>query len=159
MQTTLQTRNETYFKNIEKLSLRRKTVYNLIKKYGELTAQEITVKMVFIKTVKKNGKAKRIFGINNVSGRLTELSNLFLIKSIGVKLNEKTQCPNTIWQITTPDEQIDSVNKEYVKLTEQKDKLVNDYHLLLSDLSKDLIEKRVKVLNNKIKALETVIII
>ena len=139
--TAIQNRNESFFIDTEKFSARRKTVYNLIKDYGKLTSQEV--------------KAKMVLGVNQVSGRITELKDSFYIKEAGSKFNETSRKPNTLWAVTGYDERIDLINFEFIKLRNERDVLINDLNLLnLSKMTKERLLKRVKQIDKLIFNLE-----
>ncbi len=141
--TAIQNRNECFFTNAETLGARKKTVYKIIESYGKLTAQEI--------------KEKMVLGVNQISGRLTELSDLYLIKESGSKFNEKSDRPNTLWEITTPDERIDMVNTAFINLRSERDTLINDLNLLnLSQITRDRTFKRVRTIDKQIFNLENI---
>ena len=140
VKTSIENRNNAYFQNIEKLSQRRKTVYKLIENYGQLTAQEI--------------KEKMVLGINQVSGRISELQELFLIKSVASKINNRSNKKNTVWSITTKNERNDLINAKYVELRNKRDILINDLNLKISKTSKYLLKKEINKINTLISNLE-----
>ena len=117
-QISINNRNNSFHSQIEKFSMRRKTVYNLIKSYERLTAQEI--------------KSKMVLGVNQVSGRITELRETFWIVYAGSKKGESKKS-NTIWRVTTPEERQKLVENELKSLIWEKSLL--EYDLNTSDLS------------------------
>jgi len=141
--TAIQNRNESFFIDTEKFSARRKTVYNLIKNYGHLTTQEVRSKMVL--------------GANQVSGRITELKELFYIKEDGSKFNEVSRKGNTLWTLTGYDERIDLINSKYAELINEYKTLENDLNLAnLSKTTKQRTLKRMEKINKLIFNLENI---
>lgn len=141
--TAIQNRNEAFHINTEKLSLRRKTVYKIIKTYGLVSAQQI--------------KDKMRLGVNQVSGRITELKEMFLIKEEGSVLNRNTNVRNTLYAVTTKDEQVDLVNARYQELVDEKKSLENDYHLGVSEYGLEAIKNRIKKIDKKINVLSKIL--
>jgi hypothetical protein len=134
-------RNESFFAKIEEFSLRRKTTYQLIKTYQPITTQEL--------------KRKMLLGVNQVSGRVTELAQSFYIKPVGTKINEHSKMPNTLWAITTPDERIDLMNAAYVKLIDEQDTLINHLNVTEPSISvKITLKKRIAQITKIISQIE-----
>ena len=78
-----------------------------------------------------------------------------LIVEFGSKENRWTNYNNTSYQvIKNENERIDLINKKFVEYRNAKDKLINDYNLKLSDLSKTLIQKEINKIQKKINYLE-----
>ena len=136
MSASIQNRNESFFNSIEKLSLRRKTVYKLIQRYKLITSQQI--------------KEKMKLGFNQVSGRITELKEMCLIIEGGSVLNKESNTKNTLWRLTNKEERINLVNKRYVALVDEQKALENDYHLFLSEHSLKVIKKRISKIKKQI---------
>lgn len=137
----IQNRNEAFHLKVDDLGLRRKTVYKLIETYGPITSQEV--------------KEKMRLGVNQVSGRVTELAARFFIKAEGSKVNNKSNCSNTLWVVTTPNERINLINAEFIHLRNERDELVNDLNLTeLSEVAKEIVRKRVAKIDAKIETLE-----
>ena len=139
-QTSLNNRNESFYSQIEKFGIRRRTVYNLIQEYGELTAQEI--------------KSKMVLGVNQVSGRITELKELFYIVPVGSK-NGVSRVKNTIWRVTAPVERDSLIHEELINLSIEKHNLefdINNY--FISNGLKEMGVKRLTKINELIKKLE-----
>lgn len=132
-------RNDAFHSNLEKLSQRRKTVYRIIKNYGQITASQI--------------KDKMMLGINQVSGRITELKKMCLIVEVGSVKNEKSNTNNTLYRTTTKNEQIDLINKRYQELIDEQKELENDYNLGLSNYSLEVIKKRISGIKKEINQL------
>ena len=139
MQSSTQNRNGVYFSQIEKLKGRRKTVFKLIKTYGFISAHQIAKKMRL--------------SLNCVSGRLTELKDMFLIVEAAKIHNDKTKVLNTLWRVVRQDERTDLVNAKYQELINTRDGLINDFNLNISDITKEVLEKELKKINKKIEML------
>ena len=143
MNAAIQNRNESFFIDTEKFSARRKTVYNLIRDYGALTAPQI--------------KAKMVLGINQVSGRITELKDSFYIKEAGSIMNEKSNKPNTLYKVTGENERIDLINATFIDLRNERDILINDLNLLnLSQITRERTKARIKKIDSQIFNLENI---
>lgn len=140
---TTQVRDFTYQSIIEELPLRRKTVLKLIRDYGGLTAQELREKM-------------RI-GVNQVSGRVTELADELLIVQAGIKINPVSRKPNTIWRVTTPSERERIAVQEISNLISIVDDLSLDYELVENSYSKELIISKMNYFRNKIEKLQAIL--
>jgi len=137
----LQNRNESFYSQIKKFSLRRKTVYELLQDYGPLTTHNIKDKMRLSK--------------HQVSGRITELKDSFFIKPVWSKLNEVTNVINTVWMVTTPEERNVLITSKLLKLENEQDILQNDINsLYISKTAKELIVKRMKKIDKLIKTLK-----
>ena len=134
-------RNAAYHSIVDKLPEKRKLIFELIKENKQCTAQELS--------------EKYLLPINEITGRITELKDFCLIVEIDSKDNRWTGCKNTTYQvIQTEDERINLINKKFVQYRDAKDKLINDYNLHLSDISKELLNKEIKKLQTKINHLE-----
>lgn len=140
----IQNRNESYFKIIDNLPQKRQLIYQIIKEIQPCTLSEI--------------QEKYLIPPNEISGRITELKNAFLISETGSKKNRWTGHKNTIYSaVVDLNTRIDLINLEYSKLIESKDKLLNDYHQNISDLSKEMIERSINKIQSKIKGLENIL--
>lgn len=139
MGIAIQNRNDAFHSNIEKLSQRRRNVYRIIRNYGQITASQI--------------KDKMRLGINQVSGRITELKKMCLIIEVGSVKSEKSNVNHTLYRITSKNEQIDLVNKRYQDLINEQKELENDYHLGLSKHSLEIIKKRISGIKKEINQL------
>tara|TARA_R110002096_G_scaffold423748_1_gene631197 strand:+ start:2364 stop:2732 length:369 start_codon:yes stop_codon:yes gene_type:complete len=119
MNTAIQNRNQSFFNSVEKMSLRRKTVYKIIEQYGLITSQQI--------------KEKMKLGINQISGRVTELKQMCLVVEGGSFVNEKSNVHNTLWRLVKSEERINLINARYAALVDEQKQLENDYHLGVSE--------------------------
>lgn len=101
---------------------------------------------------------KTFLPINEITGRITELKEFFMIKECGTKINPHTDKGNTQYRaIMDPDERIDKINARFVELRSKKESLELDYILNLGDLTRSMINKEIKRINSKIKKLENLI--
>lgn len=138
--TTIQNRNNAFFDKIDTLSDNRKQVYNIINAHGSLTAIAIASEL--------------LWSINQVSGRLTELAEMFLIKPNGSIVNNYSNCKNTVWTIVNSnDERINLINSKYAQLVNERDEITNDINLQLSIFTKETALKRIAKINKQIKYL------
>lgn len=96
-----------------------------------------------------------VLGVNQVSGRITELQDSYHIKESGSKFNYQTRKPNTLWQIITPFERNDLINLAFIKLRNERDVLINDLNLLnLSQITRGRTLKRINAIDKQIFKLE-----
>lgn len=140
MELSIKHRNETYEKIKEKLSESRRVVYESIADLGQTDLDTICFNLNRTK--------------NELSGRITELKFYGLIKEVGDNISSRSNNKVTLYTLTTPEEQIEIVNKTFVELREKSDSLVNDYNLGLSKFSINLIKREIRKINAKIKQLE-----
>jgi DNA-binding Lrp family transcriptional regulator len=139
METTILNRN-TAFKEIQdKLPKRRKYIYELIQAIGIVSPQEIC--------------EKYSFKSNEISPRFTELRNSGYIKIVGSRLSKRSNKYNAVYRITTEEERIEIINKKYQELIDQKNKLINDLNLGLSELTKSTVKKHIYKIDNIISSL------
>lgn len=136
-------RNQAYFQKVENLSLNRKTVFEMIKKNNPITAQELSIML--------------LWNINQISGRITELSEMFLIKATGTKLNSYSNCENTAWTvIANNQERVDLITAKFKELEQERNALEDDLSSFeLSDFLKYEAKKRLKKINKSLKQLST----
>ena len=135
-------RNEAFHTVVDKLPEKRKQVYLAIKEKGRATALEISLH--FMKP------------INEVTGRITELKELCLIKESGSSKNNYTRCNNTLYSVCSDEERIDLINSKYQDLIDRRDALVNDYNLNLSDYTKEYLVKQISSIDSKINKLKEI---
>ena len=139
MNTAIQNRNQSFFNSVEKMSLRRKTVYKIIEQYGLITSQQI--------------KEKMKLGINQISGRVTELKQMCLVVEGGSFVNEKSNVHNTLWRLVKSEERINLINARYAALVDEQKQLENDYHLGVSEHGLKVIKTRISKINKQIEQL------
>lgn len=85
MQTTsIQNRNESYYAILAELPEKRARVYQAILKLNKATTQQVAAHLEI--------------PINEVSGRITELSKAGLVLAVGSIYNSRTGKNNTRWQ-------------------------------------------------------------
>lgn len=140
MELSIKHRNETFEAIKEKLSESRRVVYQAIADLGQTDLDTICFNLNRTK--------------NELSGRITELKFYGLIKEVGDNISSRSNNKVTLYILTTPEEQIEIVNKTFVELREKSDSLVNDYNLGLSKFSINLIKREIRKINAKIKQLE-----
>jgi hypothetical protein len=133
-------RNTAYYSIIEKLPEKRKLIFELIQENKICTAQELA--------------EKYMLPINEITGRITELKNMCLVVEHGSKENRWTKHNNTAYQVVSKTDRIEIINKKFIEYRDSKDKLINDYNLNLSSLSKKLLKKEINKLQSKINYLE-----
>ena len=132
-------RNESFYSQISKFAMRRKTVYNLIKTYNGLTDYEIAQRMVL--------------PINSATGRRKELLEEEWIKPVFSKLNEKTNKMNTVWVVTSPEERERLIKEKLYWLNRELGYLTLDLDGTTFNCTEELIESRIKKLTKLINKL------
>jgi hypothetical protein len=144
-QISLYNKKEAFLETINKLPKKRKEVYLTIHQYKNCTLEKIA----------------RILKCrpSDISGRVTELKKCFLIKEKEILNSQRTGNSITSYIILNEDERIDLVNKHYVLLRDEKDKIIKDINEYdnLSEESKKVLLLRVDKINKEIKALKKVI--
>lgn len=144
MSTSIRNRNDSYVAVIEKLPEKKQLIFQLIKENSPCTAWEIS--------------EKYLLPINEVVGRISDLKNECLLIEKGSRLNRYTNKQNTLYKaVNSFDERIDLVNARFTILRDTKDKLVNDYNLGLSKLTKELIKKQLNKINKQINSLTKIL--
>lgn len=136
---TTQNRNKSFSQIAESLPKKRQGIYKIIKDQGITSPQEIC--------------DRYDFKINEVVPRFTELRNSGHIKIVDYRENDRTKHKNAIYSVTTPDEMINIINRRYQELIDKKDKLVSDLILNLSPLTKEIVVKEVKKIDNQLNNL------
>ena len=139
MEVTLENRNNAFKEIQDKLPKRRKYIYELIQAIGIVSPQEIC--------------EKYSFKSNEISPRFTELRNSGYIKIVGSRLSKRSNKYNAVYRITTEEERIEIINKKYQELIDQKNKLINDLNLGLSELTKSTVKKHIYKIDNIISSL------
>jgi hypothetical protein len=90
--------------------------------------------------------------INSISGRLTELrDNYFMIEECGKRKMKGHNA--TVWNIISPDRRMVLIQNAYVQAVAERDQLVNDFQDGLMPVTKDLIQKKLNKLNDRISKL------
>ena len=136
---TTQNRNESFLQIAESLPKKRQRVYQMINRYGITSPQEIC--------------EKYDFKFNEIAPRFTELRNSGHIKIVDYRENERSKHKNAVYSVTTPDEMINITNRRYQELVDKKDKLVSDLIKNLSPLTKEIVVKEVKKIDNQLNNL------
>ncbi|MDR1892202.1 MAG: hypothetical protein LBQ48_04270 [Oscillospiraceae bacterium] len=93
MSKTQETRRESYLAILPTLAQRQKTVLQILKDYGEMTAQEVADSLFLMNITPTNER-------NFAAPRLTELCDMGLAEAIGKKVCGKTGRTVSIWSAT-----------------------------------------------------------
>ena len=131
MSIAIQNRNTAYFEILKKAPKKCQFILELIKENKGITTQELSTK----------------YGIriNNVSGRITELEKMCLIKAVGSAKNLYTNKSNTIYvAIKDTGAIIDMRNLKAQELIDENAALINDFILLKSTLSRVILNNRIR---------------
>ena len=141
METAIKNRNKSFFSQIEKFGLRKRTMYKLFKSYGEMTDDDLS-------------KLMRL-PINSITGRRRELAEIFFVKAIGTEQNPHTGKPNTIWIVTTPNEREELIKKEIKQLMYKRFVYLTDLEIIiLSELTKKYLLKKINKITELINKLQ-----
>ncbi len=133
-------RNDAYKSIIDKLPERRKYIFQLIQEHPNSTAWDLA--------------NLTMLPFNQVAARITELKELCLIEETGSKIDSYTKKKNTTYKtISSLNERIELINKTFVQLRDDKSKLESDYRSGVSNLTKNLVQKRIKGIKNQISSL------
>ena len=131
MSISIQNRNNAYFEILKKAPKKCQFILELIKENKGITTQELSTK----------------YGIriNNVSGRITELEKMCLIKAVGSAKNLHTNKFNTIYVAIKDLKTItERRNLKAQELIDENAALINDFILLKSTLSKVILNNRIR---------------
>src|SRR5690606_31554829 len=113
--TSVHNRNQAFTAIAAQLPEKRQRVFQMILRHPNITAQELS--------------QKTMLPINEITGRITELKNAFLVVEIGSKRNRYSNKKNTAYRVVhSVDERIDLINAAFIRLREQREKLESDYH-------------------------------
>ena len=145
MQTSVLNKNLAYTSIVDKLPKKRKEVFNTISTLGKASLENIA----------------RFLNCrpSDVSGRVTELKNMFLIKEFCSAKSQRTKNSVTVYTLTSEDERIHLVNVRFIELRREKDRLTNDLnlHKELSQALRRIALDRISKIEKEIKSLEKVI--
>ncbi len=140
METAIQNRNEAFIKEKPKFPRKRKLILDVLNNFPNgATSQQIV-------------QATQL-PINQISGRLTELSNGFYISAVGSSRNRHTGKNQTIWKVNHKDYRIMKQNEAFVKLRDKRDSLIRDRHRGVSTLGMEILQKEIDKINNIISHL------
>ena len=131
MSIAIKNRNTAYFEILKKAPKKCRFILELIKENKGITSQELSTK----------------YGIriNNVSGRITELEKMCLIKAVGSAKNLHTNKSTTIYvAIKDLKTIIDMRNLKAQALIDENAALINDFILLKSTLSRFILNNRIR---------------
>jgi len=140
-----QTKNEKLFDSIIKtLHPRRKYIFEMIQQTPNLTPLEVAYQ-------------------NNLpdletNSQIAFLKSEFLIVQTGFRKNKKTYTKEPTYRaVNSMDERNDLINKRFVELRTEKEKLERDYIKVTTNISRTILQKEINKLNNKIKELDRMI--
>lgn len=136
---SLENINESFQGVVERLPQRRKEVYELIKSNPNITIQEASEKL---------GKP-----INEVSGRFTELKEVFLIVELEDKINRRSGFKNTSYVISNLDELMTHMPMLINSYRAQQIMLEDDIENCEYELSIKILEREKNKVERKINKL------
>jgi hypothetical protein len=140
MENSILNRNTTYIKEKPRLSRKRQLILDVLKQSSTgLTSLDI------VRLTK--------MPINQVSGRLSELKQMFYISGNGSMRSHYTGNYLTIWRVCNNDWRIYKTNKAFVELRKQKDHLISDKYRGVSTYTLTLLKKEIKKIDNLITKL------
>lgn len=144
MNTSTHNRNQAFVAIAAHLPEKRQRVFKMILEHPSITAQELA--------------QKTMLPINEITGRITELKNAFLVVETGSKTNRHSNKKNTAYRVVhSVEERIDLINSAFVRLTEQRETLEDDCYLRISRLSLSLIQKEILKIKSKQRSLEKIL--
>ncbi|CAA7195427.1 hypothetical protein [Chryseobacterium potabilaquae] len=133
-------RNAAYLAIISELAEKRQYIFNVIELYPNVTSKDIE-KLTFLRP-------------NQITSRVSELKNLFFIKESGSRENHYSKRGNTTYRIVeSMEERIDLINAAFVSLRDEKSSLEMDYHLNISNYTRESIDKKIKKIKRQLKSL------
>ena len=139
---TTRNRNRTYSLIVDNLPAKRQQIYQLILQEYPCSPQELLQK--YSESLKNISR--------NVAMRFTELREYGYIVEYGTYIND-TGHSCARYRPTSKEERIEIIDKKYQELVDKKDKLVSDLILNLSPLTKEIVVKEVKKINNQLNNL------
>tara|TARA_R110000824_G_scaffold375472_1_gene566387 strand:- start:630 stop:1058 length:429 start_codon:yes stop_codon:yes gene_type:complete len=139
---TTQNRNRTYSLIVDNLPAKRQQIYQLILQEYPCSPQELLQK--YSESLKNISR--------NVAMRFTELREYGYIVEYGTYIND-TGHSCARYRPTSKEERIEIINKKYQELVDKKDKLVSDLIKNLSPLTKEMVVKEVKKIDNQLNNL------
>ncbi len=132
-----QHRNEAFISIINDLPEKRLYIFNIIGRNPDITIQKISEL-----TMKP---------INEISPRVTELKNSFLISETGYTENVYTRKKNTTHKVVENiEERKDLINAAYQMLVDKKSQLETDALRCNSKHTKELIRKEIQKIKSRI---------
>ena len=144
MNASIQNRNQAFGAIYAHLPEKRRRVFQLILEYPNITAQELA--------------QKTMLPINEITGRITELKNAFLVVETGSKTNRHSNKKNTAYRVVSSvEERIDLITDALTRLNEQRWALESDSGLDISRHSFSLIQKEILKIKSKQRALENIL--
>lgn len=144
MNTSTSNRNQAFVAISAHLPEKRQRVFQLILRHTNITAQELA--------------QKTMLPINEITGRITELKNAFLIVETGSKTNRHSNKKNTAYRVVNSvDERVDLIYDALTRLHVQRWALESDSGLDVSELSLSLIQKEILKIKSRQRALEKIL--
>ena len=139
---TTQNRNRTYSLIVDNLPAKRQQIYQLILQEYPCSPQELLQK--YSESLKNISR--------NVAMRFTELREYGYIVEYGTYIND-TGHSCARYRPTSKEERIEIIDNKYQELVDKKDKLVSDLIKNLSPLTKEIVVKEVKKIDNQLNNL------
>lgn len=142
-QISIQTRNQAYLEVLGSLPEKRRIVYQTIRLLGRATNKQIAE---FLN-----------WPINCVTGRVTELAKMFLVKSESKDDQTLTGYEHAIWQPVESVEEWEALMNRFIEQASQKVRLMEaDLSQELSRESKSILEKEISRIKSRIKKTQAV---
>ena len=139
---TIRNRNQTYSLIVDNLPAKRQQIYQLILQEYPCSPQELIQKY--------SESLKNI--TRNVAMRFTELREFGYIVEYGTYIND-TGHSCARYRPTSKEERIEIIDKKYQQLIDKKAKYVSDLIYNLSPLTKEMVIKEVKKIDNQLNNL------
>ena len=144
MNTSTHNRNQAFVAISAHLPEKRRRVFQLILTHPNSTAQELA--------------QKTMLPINEITGRITELKNAFLVVETGSKTNRQSNKKNTAYRVVeSMEERVDLINYALKKLCEQRLALEEDFGLDISRYSFSLIQKEILKIKSRQRSIEKIL--
>jgi|SRR5690606_13360555 len=144
MNESIHNRNQAFGAISAHLPEKRRRVFELILQHPNITAQELA--------------EKTMLPINEITGRITELKNAFLVVETGSKTNRHSNKKNTAYRaVNSVEERIDLITDALTRLHVQRWALESDSGLDISRYSFSLIQKEILKIKSKQRALEKIL--
>lgn len=133
-------RNKAYQSIIEELSEKRAMVYQAVKELGKCTAQTIAFTL-------------RV-PINEVTGRVRELKDRYLIIEDGSTESSRSGKQHTVYRLPSENEVKHALVEDMARLSDIQDGLTLDLKKGLCPTSIELIECKAKKIGEKLKLID-----
>jgi len=144
MKNTQKEKEKLFNSIMETLHPKRKYIFEMIQQNPNLTPLEIAF----------HSNTPNL----EINSQTAFLKNEFLIVQTGFKINKKTNAKEPTYRaVSSMDERNDLINKRFVELRTEKEKLEHDYIKITTNISRTTLQKEIDKLNNKIKELDRMI--